>query len=100
MKEKVKAIMDQGITCFCNRQLIYNHAEEMFADAGIMAIEHVDFDGIERLALVTGKAPGLLACACRHGAVLRQAGSHTDAFVYVCHPACPPRLRQERPGAA
>ena len=25
---------------------------------GIMAIEHVDFDGIERLALVTG-APGL-----------------------------------------
>ena len=54
MKEKVQAILNQGSTCFCNRQLIYNHAEEMFADAGIMAIEHVDFDGIERLALVTG----------------------------------------------
>lgn len=26
----------------------------MFADANIMAIEHADFDGIERLALVTG----------------------------------------------
>ena len=55
MKEKVQAIMNQGINCFCNRQLIYNHAEEMFADADIAAIEHVDFDGTERLALVTGK---------------------------------------------
>ena len=27
---------------------------QIFADAGIMAIEHADFDGIERLALVTG----------------------------------------------
>ena len=34
MKEKVQAILGQGITCFCNRQLIYNHAEEMFADDG------------------------------------------------------------------
>ena len=54
MKEKVQAIKNQGINCFTNRQLIYNHAEEMFADSGITAIEHVDFDGIERLALVTG----------------------------------------------
>lgn len=38
-----------------NRQLIYNFPEEIFADAGVMAIEHADFDGIERLALVTGK---------------------------------------------
>lgn len=36
------------------RQLIYNYPEQLFADAGIMAIEHADFDGIERLALVTG----------------------------------------------
>ena len=27
---------------------------QIFADAGIMAIEHADFDGIERLAAVTG----------------------------------------------
>jgi len=26
----------------------------LFADSGVMAIEHADFDGIERLALVTG----------------------------------------------
>ena len=36
------------------RQLIYNYPEQLFADAGVMAIEHVDFDGIERLALITG----------------------------------------------
>ncbi len=29
-------------------------AEQLFTDAGIMSIEHADFDGIERLALVTG----------------------------------------------
>merc|ERR1711944_190816 len=37
-----------------NRQLIYNYPEQLFADKGVMAIEHADFDGIERLALVTG----------------------------------------------
>ena len=36
------------------RQLIYNYPEQLFADAGVMAIEHADFDGMERLALVTG----------------------------------------------
>eukprot|EP01024_Parvocaulis_polyphysoides_P030573 TRINITY_DN27838_c0_g1_i1.p1 TRINITY_DN27838_c0_g1~~TRINITY_DN27838_c0_g1_i1.p1 ORF type:complete len:555 (-),score=98.80 TRINITY_DN27838_c0_g1_i1:594-2117(-) len=54
MKKKVEAIKSHGINCFINRQLIYNYPEELFADAGIMAIEHADFDGIERLALVTG----------------------------------------------
>ncbi|CAI8606630.1 unnamed protein product [Vicia faba] len=54
MKEKVNKIISHGINCFVNRQLIYNFPEELFADAGILAIEHADFDGIERLALVTG----------------------------------------------
>lgn len=54
MKEKVEKIKAHGINCFVNRQLIYNWPEQLFADAGIMAIEHADFDGIERLALVTG----------------------------------------------
>ncbi|KAJ7570675.1 hypothetical protein O6H91_01G131000 [Diphasiastrum complanatum] len=54
MKKKVQKIVAHGINCFVNRQLIYNYPEELFADAGIMAIEHADFDGIERLALVTG----------------------------------------------
>lgn len=65
MRGKVNAIIDHGINCFVNRQLIYNFPEEIFADAGIMAIEHADFDGIERLALVTGGVPCfILALQC------------------------------------
>lgn len=37
-----------------HRQLIYNYPEQLFAQAGVMAIEHADFAGVERLALVTG----------------------------------------------
>jgi len=54
MKQKVKKILDHGIDCFIDRQLIYNFAEQMFTDAGIMAIEHADFEGVERLALALG----------------------------------------------
>ncbi|KAI9158017.1 putative T-complex protein 1 subunit beta [Paramyrothecium foliicola] len=54
MKAKVEQIKAHGINCFINRQLIYNWPEQLFTDAGIMSIEHADFDGIERLALVTG----------------------------------------------
>lgn len=54
MRDKVERILAHGASCFVNRQLIYNFPEELFADAGVMAIEHADFDGIERLALVTG----------------------------------------------
>ncbi|KAL8767263.1 MAG: hypothetical protein Q9209_006189 [Squamulea sp. 1 TL-2023] len=54
MKQKVEKIKSHGINCFVNRQLIYNRPEQLFSDAGIVSIEHADFDGIERLALVTG----------------------------------------------
>ncbi|KAG0726189.1 T-complex protein 1 subunit beta [Chionoecetes opilio] len=54
MKAKVQKILKHDINVFINRQLIYNYPEQLFADAGIMAIEHADFAGIERLALVTG----------------------------------------------
>jgi len=54
MREKVTKICGHGINCFINRQLIYNFSEEIFATNGVMAIEHADFDGIERLAAVTG----------------------------------------------
>lgn len=71
MRQKCEKIIQHGINCFINRQLIYNFPEEIFADAGVLAIEHADFDGdctltyrfelaalfcagIERLALVTG----------------------------------------------
>lgn len=39
---------------FIIRQLIYNYPEQLFGAAGVMAIEHADFVGVERLALVTG----------------------------------------------
>lgn len=54
MKAKIERIKGHGINCFVNRQLIYNWPEQLFSDAGIVSIEHADFDGIERLALVTG----------------------------------------------
>ncbi|OZC07840.1 T-complex protein 1, beta subunit [Onchocerca flexuosa] len=54
MKDKVNKIIAHKINVFINRQLIYNYPEQLFADAGIMAIEHADFEGIERLALVLG----------------------------------------------
>lgn len=54
MKEKVEKIIAHGCNVFINRQLIYNYPEQLFADKGVMAIEHADFEGVERLALVTG----------------------------------------------
>ena len=54
MRNKCKKIIDHGISCFVNRQLIYNFPEQIFTDAGVVSIEHADFDGIERLAAVTG----------------------------------------------
>merc|ERR1711871_312829 len=54
MRNKCKKIIDHGISCFVNRQLIYNFPEQIFTDAGLVSIEHADFDGIERLAAVTG----------------------------------------------
>lgn len=54
MKAKVNKILKHDINVFINRQLIYNYPEQLFADAGVMAIEHADFEGVERLALVTG----------------------------------------------
>jgi T-complex protein 1 subunit beta len=54
MAGKCKKIIDHGINCFINRQLIYNFPESIFTEAGVVSIEHADFDGIERLAAVTG----------------------------------------------
>ena len=57
-KEKMKAKIDKikkfDINVFINRQLIYDYPEQLFTDAKINSIEHADFDGVERLALVTG----------------------------------------------
>ena len=47
MKDKVEKIVKHGCNVFINRQLIYNYPEQLFADNGVMAIEHADFEGIE-----------------------------------------------------
>jgi T-complex protein 1 subunit beta len=54
MKKKVEKILSHDINVFINRQLIYNYPEQLFADKGVMAIEHADFEGIEQLARVLG----------------------------------------------
>ena len=54
MKAKVEAIAAHGINCFVNRQLIYNYPDSLLSEKGIMVIEHADFEGVERLSLVTG----------------------------------------------
>lgn len=54
MKNKIDKISKFGINTFINRQLIYDYPEQLFTDLNINSIEHADFDGVERLALVTG----------------------------------------------
>ena len=54
MFAKCKKIIDHGVNVFINRQLIYNLPEQFFADHKVAAVEHADFEGVERLALVLG----------------------------------------------
>ena len=54
MKSKIDKILEYKPDVFINRQLIYNYPEQLLADAGVMVIEHADFDGIERLSAVLG----------------------------------------------
>ena len=54
MKVKVDKILAHRPNVFINRQLIYNYPEQLMAEAGVMVIEHADFDGIERLSAVLG----------------------------------------------
>ncbi|CCE63638.1 hypothetical protein TPHA_0F01540 [Tetrapisispora phaffii CBS 4417] len=54
MKNKIDKISKFGINTFINRQLIYDYPEQLFTDLKINSIEHADFEGVERLALVTG----------------------------------------------
>jgi len=54
MIAKCDKIIAHGVNVFVNRQLVYNLPEQYLADHGVMVIEHADFDGIERIARVTG----------------------------------------------
>merc|ERR550525_628335 len=51
MKDKVDLICAHDMNVFINRQLIYNYPEQLFADRGVMAIEHADFDLIEQVSI-------------------------------------------------
>jgi T-complex protein 1 subunit beta len=54
MKLKVDKILAYKPDVFINRQLIYNYPEQLLAEAGVLVIEHADFDGVERLSAVLG----------------------------------------------
>jgi len=54
MKNKIDKILAYKPDVFINRQLVYNYPEQLLADAGVMVIEHADFDGMERLSAVLG----------------------------------------------
>ncbi|CAD98325.1 GroEL-like chaperone (ATPase) and T-complex protein 1 [Cryptosporidium parvum] len=54
MYNKVQKILKHGCNVFINRQLIYNYPDQLFKEAGIVAIEHADFEGVERLGAVLG----------------------------------------------
>lgn len=54
MKRKVQKILKHDCNVFISRQLIYNYPEQLFTEAGVTSIEHADFEGVERLALVLG----------------------------------------------
>merc|ERR1719265_994035 len=54
MKSKVERIVKHGCNVFINRQLIYNYPDQLFKENKVMAIEHSDFDGTERLSAVLG----------------------------------------------
>ena len=54
MQAKVNKILAFKPDVFINRQLIYNYPEQLLAQAGVIVIEHADFDGIERLSAVLG----------------------------------------------
>ena len=82
MSNKVSKILATGCNVFINRQLIYNYPESLFANAGIMAIEHADFDGVERLAAVTG---GDVVSTFDHKVKLGEC----DLIEMVCACVCP-----------
>ncbi len=54
MLAKCDKIIAHGVNVFVNRQLVYNLPEQYLTDHGVMVIEHADFDGVERIARVTG----------------------------------------------
>ncbi|CAF4172916.1 unnamed protein product [Rotaria sordida] len=52
MKDKVEKILQFSCNVFINRQLICDYANQLFAEKGVMTIEHADFEGLKRLAQI------------------------------------------------
>jgi len=54
MIKKCEMIKAHGVTCFVSRQLIYPLPEQFFNQNGIVSIDNADFDGVERIATLSG----------------------------------------------
>nr|BAN40849.1 T-complex protein 1 subunit beta, putative [Entamoeba invadens] len=54
MIKKCEAIKAHGVTCFVSRQLISPLPEQFFSANGIVSIDHADFDGVEKIAKLSG----------------------------------------------
>ena len=80
MKAKVDKILAHRPDVFINRQLVYNYPEQLLAEAGVMVIEHADFDGVERLAAVLG-SDILSTFEDPEGAVLGTCGSIEEIMI-------------------
>ncbi|CAF1482423.1 unnamed protein product [Rotaria sordida] len=52
IKDKVEKILQFSCNLFINRQLICDYANQLFAEKGVMTIEHADFEGLKRLAQI------------------------------------------------
>jgi len=53
INEKCNKISKFNINCFINRDVIYDIPGQYFVDHGICAIDYTNFDGVDRLCLVT-----------------------------------------------
>eukprot|EP00916_Digyalum_oweni_P026097 GHVL01042918.1.p1 GENE.GHVL01042918.1~~GHVL01042918.1.p1 ORF type:complete len:538 (+),score=119.38 GHVL01042918.1:27-1640(+) len=54
MKAKIDKIIKHDCNVFINRQLIYNYPDQLLKEGKVMAIEHADFGGVEKLSAVLG----------------------------------------------
>ena len=54
MRGKIDEICSIPFNVFVNRQLIYDYPFDLFREKNVQAIEHADFDGVERLVRFLG----------------------------------------------
>ncbi|KRH93625.1 T complex protein 1 subunit beta [Pseudoloma neurophilia] len=52
MKKKVDLITKENIDIFINRQIIYEYYFKLFREKNVIAIENVQFEGVERLSKI------------------------------------------------